>query len=211
MDKESTVPQWERWRRLAAPSLFLLGVIYYEELFLKLYCFRALTAAGALFTLLFTLPVALLLGLLCGGVPEQRGRILLPVCTGLVSLWIGSQLVYYHLFKTFLTIFSLTKMAMVAGAFGDMAVGEIFANWFPILMMGAPTLLAWRFRGRIIAGPDAGKGQRGAVPAVHLLPLRHPRAGGPELRRLHPDPAGAESGAVRHQTRPPGALHGAGA
>ncbi|MCI8990109.1 MAG: LTA synthase family protein [Lawsonibacter sp.] len=160
MDKESTVPQWERWRRLAAPSLFLLGVIYYEELFLKLYCFRALTAAGALFTLLFTLPVALLLGLLCGGVPEQRGRILLPVCTGLVSLWIGSQLVYYHLFKTFLTIFSLTKMAMVAGAFGDMAVGEIFANWFPILMMGAPTLLAWRFRGRIIAGPDAGKGQR---------------------------------------------------
>ena len=78
MDKESTVPQWERWRRLAAPSLFLLGVIYYEELFLKLYCFRALTAAGALFTLLFTLPVALLLGLLCGGVPEQRGQRELP-------------------------------------------------------------------------------------------------------------------------------------
>lgn len=58
----------DRWGRLAIPSLFFIGVIYYEELFLKLYCFRSITLTGALFTLLFTLPVGLLLGLLCGGV-----------------------------------------------------------------------------------------------------------------------------------------------
>ena len=58
---------WRSWARLAAPSLFFLAVIYYEELFLKVYCFHTLTPAGAVFTLLFTLPVALLLGLLCGG------------------------------------------------------------------------------------------------------------------------------------------------
>ena len=33
---------WNRWRRLAGPSLFFLAVIYYEELFLKLYCFLPL-------------------------------------------------------------------------------------------------------------------------------------------------------------------------
>ena len=33
----------QRWRRLATPSLFFAAVIYYEELFLKLYCFHALT------------------------------------------------------------------------------------------------------------------------------------------------------------------------
>ena len=126
MDNGTT--PWAKWGRLAAPSLFLLAVIYYEELFLKLYCFRSLTAAGAVFTFLFTLPVALLLGLLCGGVSPRRGRALLPLITALVSLWIGAQLVYYHLFKTFLTIYSLTKMAMVAGAFGDMAVGQVFAK-----------------------------------------------------------------------------------
>ncbi len=151
---------WRSWARLAAPSLFFLAVIYYEELFLKVYCFHTLTPAGAVFTLLFTLPVALLLGLLCGGVPVRRGRVLLPVCTALVSLWIGSQVVYYHLFKTFLTIFSLTKMAMVAGAFGDMAIGEVLANWFPILMMAAPTVLAGMFRRRLIPDQDAGKGRR---------------------------------------------------
>ena len=41
----------QRWRRLATPSLFFAAVIYYEELFLKLYCFHALTVEGVIFTL----------------------------------------------------------------------------------------------------------------------------------------------------------------
>ena len=84
---------WSRWRRLAAPSLFFLAVIYYEELFLKLYCFHTISLAGFFFTLLFSIPLALILGLLCGGVAVRRGRVLLPVCTFLISLWFGSQIV----------------------------------------------------------------------------------------------------------------------
>ena len=108
--------RWSRWRRLLVPSLFFAGVIYYEELFLKLFCFHAVTPVGALFTLLFTLPIAILLGLLCGGVAPRKGRVLLPAMTLLLSVWMGAQSIYYHLFKTFLTAFSLTKMGMVAGA-----------------------------------------------------------------------------------------------
>ena len=62
---------WSRWRRLAAPSLFFLGVIYYEELFLKLYCFHGLSLAGAVFTLLFSIPIAMLLGALCPADPAN--------------------------------------------------------------------------------------------------------------------------------------------
>ena len=157
-ENTASVPLWERWRRLAVPSLFFLGILYYEELFLKLYCFRSLTAEGAFFTFLFTLPAALLLGLLCGALPPRRGRALLLVCTALASLWIGSQLVYYHMFKAFLTIFSITKMAMVAQSFGEMAVGNVLANWFPILMMAAPTVLALVLRTRLVPeGVDAGQ------------------------------------------------------
>lgn len=140
---------WTRWRHLAAPSLFFLAVLYYEELFLKLYCFHTLSPAGVCFTLLFSIPVALLVGALCSGVGPKRGPVLLVVCTALLSLWMGSQTVYYHLFKTFLTLFSLTKMTMVAGAFGDMAVTEILINWFPILMMVIPVVLAVLFGRRI--------------------------------------------------------------
>ena len=133
--------RWSRWRRLLVPSLFFAGVIYYEELFLKLVGFQAVTAVGARFTLLFPLPIAILLGLLCGGVAPRKGRVLLPAMTLLLSVWMGAQSIYYHLFKTFLTAFSLTKMGMVAGAFGDMAVGEILLNWFPIAMMAVLGLL----------------------------------------------------------------------
>ena len=152
---------WAKYVSLAAPSLFLLGAIYCEELFLKLYCFRSLTAEGVVFTFLFTLPVALLLGLLCGSVSPKRGRLLLPACTALVSLWIGTQLVYFHMFKAFLSIFSLTKMAMVAQSFGETAVGNVLASWFPITVMATPTVLAWIFRHRLIPdGPDAGRSLR---------------------------------------------------
>lgn len=152
---------WSRWRRLAAPSLFFLGVIYYEELFLKLYCFHGLSPAGAVFTLIFSIPIAMLLGTLCGGVEDRLGRRLLVVCTALVSLWMGAQTVYYHLFKTFLTIFSLTKMMMVAGAFGNMAVGEILLNWFPILMMAVPVVLAAMLGKRLL--PDRPMGRSNNV------------------------------------------------
>ena len=152
---------WAKYVSLAAPSIFLLGAIYCEELFLKLYCFRSLTVEGVVFTFLFTLPVALMLGLLCGSVSPKRGRLLLPACTALVSLWIGTQLVYFHMFKAFLSIFSLTKMAMVAQSFGETAVGNVLASWFPITVMAAPTVLAWVFRAAIIPdGHDAGRSLR---------------------------------------------------
>ena len=155
------LPIPERWRRLALPSLFFAAVIYYEELFLKLYCFYSLSPVGMLFTLLFTLPVALLLGLLCGGLPPRQGRVLLPLLTLLLSLWIGAQAIYYHLFKTFLTIFSLTKMAMVAGAFGDMATMEVLVNWFPVLMMAIPVILSFLVRQRLVPDhPPLVRGQR---------------------------------------------------
>ena len=157
-----------RWRSLTVPSLFFLAVIYYEEIFLKLFCFGSLTLPGVVFTFLFTVPVALLLGILCGGISPRRGQALLVISTFVFSLWIGAQAVYYHLFKTFMTIFSMTKMAMVAGAFGDMALGEVLVNWFPVVMMSIPVVLAFVFRKKLVGQWErpVGLRRRWAVAAV---------------------------------------------
>lgn len=159
--RQNKAPLWPQWRRLAMPSLFFAGMIYYEELFLKLYCFHTLTFQGALFTLLFSLPVAAVLGLICGCVSYRRASVRLVLCAGAYSVWMAAQTIYYSLFKTFMTIFSLTKMGMVAGAFGQMAVGEILVNWFPILMMALPVLLAFLLRRKLL--PD------GPMSRVHGL------------------------------------------
>jgi len=73
-------------------------------------------------------------------------------CTALLSLWLGAQTVYFSLFKTYLSLFSVTKLGMVAGAFGDMAVGEILMNWFPVVMMAVPVVLSLLWAPRLIAG-----------------------------------------------------------
>jgi phosphoglycerol transferase MdoB-like AlkP superfamily enzyme len=161
--------RFDRWHTLARPSLFFAAVIYYEELFLKLYCFHAITPAGALFTLLFTLPLALLLGLVCGSVSQKRGRFLMSLFTILISVWMGIQIVYYHLFKTFCTLFSVTKMGMVAKSFGGMATTEVLSNWFPLLMVALPSVLVFRVRRRILADGPAPSRLRTAWAALFVV------------------------------------------
>jgi len=139
-------------RDAIAPTLFFLAAILYEELLLKLICFSSLSFSEFLFTFLFTLPPAMLFGLLCVSVTPRRGRQLLLLITAVVSLWIGAQAIYYRLFKTFLSLFSVTKMAMVAGAFGGMAVNEILLNWLPILLLSIPFFLSFPLGRRLI--PD---------------------------------------------------------
>lgn len=139
---QTAPPPFGDWARLAIPTLFFLPVICYEELLLKLFCFNGLTFSGVLFTFLFSIPIALLLGLLCGCLTVKRGRLLLPLCTLFLSLWMGTQTIYYRLFKTFTTLFSLTKIGMVAGAFGGMAAGEILINWAPVVLLAIPCLLS---------------------------------------------------------------------
>ena len=153
---------WPRWRRLAIPSLFFWAVIYYEELVLKLSCFQALSPEGALFTLLFSLPLALLLGLLCGGISPRRGRFFLVLSTVLLSVWMGSQAIYYRLFKTFFSLFSITKMLMVAESFGHTAAGEVLLNWFVVALMALPIVLSVLLRRRIV----------GEQTLAHPRPLR---------------------------------------
>ena len=94
---------WAKYVSLAAPSIFLLGAIYCEELFLKLYCFRSLTVEGVVFTFLFTLPVALMLGLLCGSVSPKRGRLLLPTGPGEPFSCPGKRFTVPQSHKTFAT------------------------------------------------------------------------------------------------------------
>lgn len=158
---------------LCVPTVFFLCVIYYCEIFLKLYCFHTLSLTGVIFTFLCTIPAALVFGLVCGGTKARWGRILLPIFTALICLWLGAQTVYYHLFKTFLSIFSLTKMMMVAKSFGSMAASELVLNWFPIFMMVIPFALSVFWRNKIVSATPAPKGARrrffALIVLVHLL------------------------------------------
>jgi len=136
--------------RLLMPSALFLGIIAYQELFLKLYCFQVIPVRGVVWTVLFSIPIALLLGLWCCAVRPQTGRRVLLGVTAALCAWMATQTVYFHLFKTFLSVSSLLRVKMVAGEFGGLAVTNTIRCWFPILVECLPFGVAFALRERII-------------------------------------------------------------
>lgn len=138
-----------QFARLCLPSLFFWILIVYQELFLKLYCFQVIPVRGVVCTALFSIPIAMLLGLWCCSVqPKNAGRVLLGGTAALCA-WMATQTVYFYLFKTFLSLSSLLRVKMVAGEFGGLAVINIIRCWFPILMECLPFAAAVALRGRL--------------------------------------------------------------
>jgi len=173
MAKTKTRPVWdkktgEQIRALLLPSLFFLVTIVFQELFLKLYCFRVIPIKGVIYTALFTVPIALLLGLWCGAVRPRTGRRVLLWSTALLCVWMATQTVYFHLFKTFLSLSSLLRVPMVAGEFGGLAVNNTLKCWFPILVEGLPFAAAVLLRERLLGEKRIRRGikVRWAVLAV---------------------------------------------
>lgn len=148
-------PAWEQTAikqavDLLMPSLFFLCVITYQELFLKLYCFQVIPVRGVVCTVLFSIPIALLLGLWCCAVRPGTGRKLALGITAALCAWMATQTVYFYLFKTFLSVSSLLQIKMVAGEFGGLAVMNIIKCWFPILMECLPFGAAVILRNRLL-------------------------------------------------------------
>ena len=143
--------------KLLLCALFFLAVIVYQELFLKLYCFRVVPVRGVICTTLFSVPVAMLLGLWCCAVRPVTGRrILLGVTAGL-CIWMATQTVYFYLFKTFLSLSSLLRVKMVAGEFGGLAVTNTIRCWFPILMECLPFGAAVALSRKFMDGQSPGR------------------------------------------------------
>ncbi|MBE6973434.1 MAG: LTA synthase family protein [Ruminococcaceae bacterium] len=142
----------ERLGRLLWSTLFFLVSIVYQELFLKLYCFRVIPLRGVICTALFSVPAAMLLGLWCCAVREKTAYRVLLCSTFCLCAWMATQTVYYYLFKTFLSLSSLIRVGMVAGEFGGLAVTNVIRCWFPILMECLPLGAAVMLRRRLICG-----------------------------------------------------------
>ena len=159
MTKEPRIDR-EKWGpllRLLWPTLFFWLAFLWQELQVKIFCVHAVTPVGVGMTALFLLPAALLLGLLCGGVPRRAGRVLLPVCTGVVTVWMGAQISYYSLFRTYLSLYSVTQAGMVMGSFGRDAFLTVLNSWLPILLTLLPFVLSIVLGRRLL--PEVRRGR----------------------------------------------------
>jgi len=123
-------------KQRCSPGLWFLWLpcsILWLECVLRVYAFHSLLGRGLLYVVLFSLSLGLILTFLCSLFRPKARRCLTAVLVGLLALWHMVQTVYYTVFSTFLTLYSV-------GA----GIGSIFQYWREILTAisnAFPTLL----------------------------------------------------------------------
>ena len=129
--------------------LFYLPVsIFYMELLLKFWCFGALTVRGAIFTLLFSLAAGCLLTALTA-IGKQFHSLAFGVILLVLPLLYGVQAVYYHIFKTFLVLYSIGGAGNAIGSFWREALTGIWQSLPAVLPLFFPGALWLIFRKRL--------------------------------------------------------------
>jgi len=161
--------------KLLFPGLFLLAVLLYEETLVKALC-GVFSWRGMVLTALLSLPLAALAGTACAAVPVKWGRGLLIAFTAVCSVWLGGQAVYFDLFQTFFSLFSVGMAGMVMGDFGAQTAALIGRNVLPIALFVLPIVLSVVLRKKILSeecSADKRTALLGlaAAAALHLLAL----------------------------------------
>jgi hypothetical protein len=100
---------------------FTMSIIYMEIVF-KITVFNELFNIGLVYMLLFSIPVGLILYILCTCFSKKLNRVISISVTALLTLIYIVQVVYYQVFTTFLSLFSIN------------GAGQVLQFWYEILI-----------------------------------------------------------------------------
>lgn len=117
--------------------VFYYSTIVFSELIIRISSSKHFFGIGLLYIFLFSLPVALILFGLSHLFSNKVNRVVSIVCTALLLVFYDSQLIYYQVFKTFYTVFSLTRAGQ-ATDFVFETVQTILRSIVPFLILFIP-------------------------------------------------------------------------
>lgn len=140
----------QRTATLRLPLILLcpLVCLYYEFIF-HLIIFH--TTVNLLFPLLFAIPTGVFLAFLIGLMPRKIGQIVLPCIFGISTVFFSAQTIYYSIFKTFFSFYSMQNGGQVT-QFMDIIGGAILKNIVFVVLYVAPVILCAVFRRNIAYG-----------------------------------------------------------
>lgn len=139
------------------PLLWFPAVIFCQELVVRCWAFGAALDRGIGFTLLFSLALGLVCDFFCCLWGERGNRRCSVVLSALLTFWLLVQTVYFTIFKTFLTVYSLGGAGQALQFWRDILAGAGEA-WLPLALLLAPPAVLYLF-GRPFT-PKARAGRR---------------------------------------------------
>lgn len=138
------------------PVFFFPVVLFYMECVVKVSSFGTFFNRGLVYTMLFSIPAGLLCSLLCALWSRRGNRIFSIVLISLITLWYMAQTVYYTIFKTFLTLYSISGTGKVLQFWRDILTG-IRTALLPLLLLAVPLVLLCVIGGHFTPVERAGR------------------------------------------------------
>lgn len=132
-------------------GLCCVGTLWLE-LVLRFYVYGFTFDIGFLLTTLFSLSIGVLISFLCSIWGSKANKIILRVVLLLFTLYIGTQAVYYNIFKTFVILYSVGQGGIKVLQFWREAITGIWHTFHILVLIFVPLILSCIF-GKFIV-PD---------------------------------------------------------
>ena len=125
-------------------------LIFYMELVVKIACFGQVSFWAFIYTGLFSVSIGLGCALLSSLWSYRINRILSLVLLGIITLFCGSQIVYFTIFETFGTLYSLFVGAGAITGFWSGTVAGLKTAVIPLLFLVVPFILCLIFGNKYV-------------------------------------------------------------
>ena len=123
-------------------------LIIYLEMLYKAIILKSGSAIDILYTVLFSAQIILIINLICNLFKEKISKIILMVVSTIITIWFGTQAVFFNLFSVPL---SFSTLGLAGGALGyvDVVIEIIVKNILIILACLLPLILLFVFNKKI--------------------------------------------------------------
>lgn len=122
------------------PSIYFFVSILFLEIVVKIILCKHFINLGHLYTFIFTIPIAIILGLICKLSKEKVNKILLFTITVIITIYFEIQYIFYTLFSVPFS-FSTIGLANQALDFTNIIKETIINHFFPFLILLLPLTL----------------------------------------------------------------------
>lgn len=125
-------------KKLSLLFYYILFIIY-EEIVLSCLLFK--TFPGSVWLIiLFSIPIAILLNVISSVFKPKANKIITYITTVFVIVLFGTQIVYYSMYESILSFYSILNGGQVA-EFMDVIFDMILRNWYGILLFILPLIV----------------------------------------------------------------------
>ena len=125
-------------KKLSLLFYYILFIIY-EEVVLSCLLFKTFPISIWLIAL-FSIPIAIVLNILSSMFKPRANKIIAYVITAFVVILFGAQIVYYTMYESILSFYSILNGGQVT-EFMDVIFDMILRNWYGILLFALPIIV----------------------------------------------------------------------